>query len=176
MNRAEGMPFGPELKDPLWRWGSWLIGVVAFLGLAWLATLGGIDLIGFYWFVALVLGVLFSLRTGRAWQRGERPERHFAKVIQPTVDVKGQAGSTYVLMEPARSSKKVKPREFGPLWWTLYSIVVRAPVALGDVVLTLGWRLLGGLGNGGGSAALARFQMDRIDHPERVPPPDRDIF
>jgi len=49
-------------------------------------------------------------------------------------------------------------------------------VALGDVVLTVAWRLLGGFRNGSSSAALARFQMDRADNSERLPPPDQDVF
>jgi len=176
VNRLEPMPFGPDLKDPLWRWGAFLVGVDSFIALLALATLGGIWLIGWWWFVALVLGVLFSLRTGRAWRGGERPAASFSKVIQPTVDVKGQAGSTYVLLEPARAAKRVRPREFGPLWWALYSLFIRAPVALGDVVLTLAWRAFGGFGSAGSAALQQSVQLERIDHPERLPPPDRDTF
>jgi len=176
VNRVEGMPFGPEFKDPMWRWASFLVGVDTFIALLALATLGGIMLMGFWWFLTLVLGILLSWRSGKAWRDGIQPERHFAKVIQPTVDVKGQQGSTYVLLEPARGSKGVRPREFGPFWWSLYSVFVRAPVALGDVVLTVAWRLLGGFRNGSSSAALARFQMDRADNSERLPPPDQDVF
>jgi hypothetical protein len=170
------MPFGPDLKDPLWRWGAFLIGVDSFIALLAIATLGGIMLIGWWWFVALVLGLLFSMRTGRAWGQGERPAASFTRAIQPTVDVKGQAGSTYVLMEPARASKKVRPREFGPLWWTLYSVVVRAPVALGDVVLTLLWRAFGGLGGSGSESLQRSMQLERIDQAESMPQPDRDTF
>lgn len=147
MNRGAPLPFGPQVKDPLWRWGSWAVGLVAFFALAWVATLGGIGVFWHMWsLVLLAFGVAMSFRTGRAWQQGERVERHFAKEVHPTVDVKGQPGSTYILMEPARGGGRVKPESFSPFWWALYSIVVRAPVALGDVVLTLAWRTLGGLG------------------------------
>lgn len=176
MNRLEAIPFGPDLKDPLWRWGAFLIGVDSFIALLALATLGGIWLIGWWWFFALILGFLFSLRSGRAWARGERLAVSFNRAVQPTVDVKGQAGSTYVLLEPARATKRVRPREFGPLWWSLYSIFVRAPVALGDVVLTLVWRLFSGMGSAGASPVPQSVQFDRTDHPESLPPPDRDTF
>jgi hypothetical protein len=92
------------------------------------------------------------------------------------VDVKGQAGSTYVLLEPARGSKRVRPREFGPVMWALYSVFVRAPVALGDVVLTLIWRAFGGLGSAVSGALQRSVQLERIDHAEQLPPPDRDTF
>lgn len=176
MSHREPLPFGPELKDPLWRWGAWAVGVVTVVALLWLATLGDVNLLlHVYTLVLLVFGVLMSMRTGRAWQRGERPERHFGKVVHPTVDVQGQPGSTYVLVEPARTGRRVRPDQLSPFWWALYSVVVRAPVALGDVTLTLGWRWLGGLGAGG--AALTRgLQMDHLDHPDRVRSPDDDAF
>ena len=176
MTRLEPMPFGPDLKDPLWRWGAFLIGVDSFVALLALATLGGIWLIGWWWFVALVFGLLFSLRTGRAWGRGERLAVSFSRAVQPTVDVKGQAGSTYVLLEPERASKRVRPREFGPVMWALYSVFVRAPVALGDVVLTLIWRAFGGVGSAGSGALQRSIQLERIDHAEQLPPPDSDTF
>ena len=176
MNRLEPMPFGPDLKDPLWRWGAFLVGVVSFIALLAIATLGGIWFIGWWWFFALVLGFLFSIRSGRAWATGERLAISVTRAVQPTVDVKGQAGSTYVLLEPARVGKRVRPREFGPLWWALYSVFVRFPVALGDVVLTLAWRLFGGAGSAGTSAVQRSIQLERIDHPETQPPPDSDTF
>ena len=122
-----------------------------------------------------IFGVLMSFRFGRAWKQGEVLERHFAKQIHPTVDVQGQPGSTYVVLEPARVGRRVRPESFSPFWWALYSILVRAPVALGDVVLTLGWRWFGGLG--GSSNALWRgFQMDQVDHPDQVRSPEDEKF
>ena len=177
MNRGEPLPFGPDFKDPLWRWGAWAVGVVAFLFLLWVATLGGVSLIWHFWTLILfIFGVLLSFRSGRAWQRGERLERHLARQIHPTVDVQGQAGSTYIVMEPVRTGRRVKPDEFGPFWWALYSIVVRAPVALGDVVLTLLWRWFGGLGGDSTGALLRGFQMDQVDHPDRVRSPEDEKF
>ncbi|HMO00043.1 MAG TPA: hypothetical protein PKD59_11570 [Miltoncostaeaceae bacterium] len=177
MNRGGPLPFGPELKDPLWRWGAWCVGLVAFLFLLWVATWGGVTLVWHMWsLVLLIFGVLMSFRFGRAYGRGEILERHFSKQIHPTVDVQGQPGSTYVVLEPARRAGKVRPEGFSPFWWALYSVVVRAPVALGDVVLTLGWRTLGGLGGGGSGALWRGFQMDSLDHPDRGRSPDDETF
>ncbi len=177
MNRGEPLPFGPQFKDPLWRWGAWPVGVVTFGALLWLATLGGIDFVmHFYSIVMLVFGVLMSMRFGRAWKRGDRPERHFARQVHPTGDVQGQAGSTYVVLEPARVARQVKPESLSPFWWALYSVLVRAPVALGDVVLTIGWRTLGGLGGSSNAALLRGFQMDRVDPSEQMPSPEDDTF
>ena len=177
MSRPGSIPFGPERKDPSWRWGSFLIGVAAFVLIAWVATLGGINLFGWWWIVAVVLGVVFSARSGLAWTRGEVQDVvSAARTVQPTVDVRGQAGSTYLLLEPAKAKgPKVRPREFGPMWWALYSVVVRAPVALGDWVLTLAWRA-GGARNASAAALRQRVQMDQIDRLEDLPDPDRERF
>jgi len=177
VNRGEPLPFGPNLKDPLWRWGAWCVGVVAFCALLWIATLGGVDLLFHVWTLVLfIFGVLMSFRFGRAWKRGETLERHFAKQVHPTVDVQGQPGSTYVLLEPARAIGRVRPEGFSPFWWALYSILVRAPVALGDVVLTLLWRWFGGLGGGGSGAMWRGFQMDQVDHPDQIRSPEDETF
>ena len=37
----------------------------------------------------------------------------------------------------------MRPRELNPGPWGLYSVVVRAPVAVGDLVLTYFWRFVG---------------------------------
>jgi predicted tellurium resistance membrane protein TerC len=153
------------------------VGLVAFFALLWIATLGGVSLLLHFWtLVLLVFGVLLSFRFGRAYGRGEPLERHFSKQIHPTVDVHGQPGSTYVLLEPARTGRRVRPEGFSPFWWALYSILVRAPVALGDIVLTIGWRTLGGLGGTGSGALWRGFQMDRIDHPDGGRSPDDETF
>jgi hypothetical protein len=176
VNGGSPIPFGPGRKDPSWRWGSFLVGVCAFVLLLWIATLGDIDFIAWWWWVALVLGILFSIRSGRAWARGVPEDVAPPRVVQPTVDVRGQAGSTYLLLEPAKAkSARVKPREFSPFWWALYSLLVRAPVHLGDYILTLGWRLTGG----GGSPLGRRLQGERIDefdHSDEFGAPDRRRF
>jgi hypothetical protein len=179
VNRAPSIPFGPERKDPPWRWGSFLIGIASFVVLAWIATLGGVNLFGFWWIVAVVLGFFFSLRSGRAWSRGEMRDLDETRKVAPTVDVRGQAGSTYLLLEPAKvRGPKVRPREFGPFWWALYSLFVRAPVALGDFVLTSIWRFTGGFWNSSGSAARAWEieQAAQVDYPSDLPDPDRERF
>ena len=141
------IPFGPEAKDPLWRWGSFAMGVVGFILLFWLMTLFGTLFLGWTRLIILiVIAIVLSLRSGRRWTLGREPERSFTKKVPPTVAIEGKPGATYVLMGPANPSKgrRVKPRELGPGWWAFYSVVVRAPVALGDVILTAIWRLVGG--------------------------------
>jgi hypothetical protein len=156
VNRAGPIPYGPDRKDPPWRWGSFLIGVASFVALAWIATLGGINLFGFWWIIAVVLGVLFSMRAGRS---------------SPWVE-EAEAPSTAPL---AAAVSRVRPREFGPVWWAVYSVVVRSPVALGDFVLTTGWRLSGGFWNGNGGRRSGS-SVDQVDHAERMPAPDRRRF
>lgn len=140
------IPYGPELKDPMWRWGSFAMGVVGFVLLYWLMTLFDTLLLGWQRIIilAIIAGIL-SLRSGRLWAAGRMPARGRAKKVSPTVAVEGKDGATYVIVEPGKGPKasKVKPEEFGPVWWALYTIVVRAPVALGDVILTTIWRLSG---------------------------------
>ena len=173
------IPFGPDHKDPPWRWGSFFVGIAGFAVLAAIATLGGIWLIGWWWIVSVVLGLMFSARSGRAWAQGRVPEVTFSKKYPPTVAVEGKAGATYVLLEGAKIPKgsKVKPREFGPVWWAAYSITVRAPVAFGDFILTIFWRFTSGLwGNSSGSPSERNIQVDQFDVPARMPPPDRDLF
>lgn len=178
MSRPTSIPLGPDRKDPPWRWGSFFIGLASFTVLAWLATVGGIDLFGWWWIVSVILGILFSLRFGNAWRRGDVPPDH-RREREPTVDVRGQAGSTYVLVEPPRGGSRggrgVRPREFGPGWWALYSIAVRAPVNLGDFVLTLAWRTFGGF-RGGGTGALARELQEQNEYAESIRRPDADTF
>jgi hypothetical protein len=143
VSRARPIPFGPEWKDPPWRWGAWMLGVVGFVALLAITTALKVNVLGWWSFVFVVLGYLLSIRSGRSWSRGRQPDRHFSpRHTTPSVDVQGQAGSTYVLVSPPRSAHGgfVRPRELSPGWWALYSVVVRAPVALGDAVLTTVWR------------------------------------
>ena len=88
------MPFGADLKDPLWRWGSFLVGVPSLVVLVWIATLGDVSLWNSWWWMWLVLGILMSLRSGRAWYRGDLAVRAATKEMVPAVEVKGQPGST----------------------------------------------------------------------------------
>lgn len=162
MIRARPIPFGPDFKDPLWRWASFLMGVATFVVLLAIATLGGVMLIGWWWFVAVILAILFSLRSGRAWARGLPPLRTFALVEERGVE------------EPRRT--QVRPREFGPFWWAVYSIFVRAPVALGDVVLTACWRLVDGLWSTSSVDPQQEIQVESFDYAAELPPPDREKF
>lgn len=137
-------------------------------------------LFDWWWFVFVIVGVLFSLRSGRAWSQGRGPDLSAQKTSHPTVAVEGKAGATYVLLEPARIPKagsKVKPREFSPGWWALYSAIVRAPVHFGDFILTIFWRFSAGLwGNTAGSPSEQGIPFDAVDAPARTRPPSDSRF
>lgn len=174
------IPFGPEHKDGPWSWGSWLVGVVGFAALIWVATFFEVWVMPAWWaFLMVVLGLLLSVPSGRAFASGRRP-RGRVKAVTPTVDVHGQAGSTYVILEPGKAAlpkSRVKPREFGPLWWALYSAVIRAPVHLGDFVLTALWRATGSVpGMNGGMNRADVEAGDAVDYPETLSRPDGQRF
>lgn len=170
------IPFGPETKDPPWRWGSFLVGVVTFVVLFEIARLGSPWLLGWWSIVFVILGYLLSARSGRAWARGVPHRQESSKKRQPTVAIEGREGATYVLLEPGKSLKpRVKPREFSPGWWALYSAVVRAPVALGDFVLTLFWRFTSSFW-ATSSATEQALQFEHPDLSSRMDSPDRDTF
>ena len=162
MIRAVRIPFGPDFKDPPWRWASFLMGVAAFVALLAIATLGGIWLIGWWWFFAIFLAIVLSLRSGRAWARGLPPQSTFAVIGERAAEA------------PRRA--QVRPREFGPFWWAVYSVFVRAPVALGDLVLTVGWRLADGLWSTSGVDSGQDLQIDELDYTSDLPQPDKDTF
>ena len=171
------IPFGPESKDPTWRWGSFAMGVVGFILLFWVMTLFETLFLGWFrLFFLVVLALLLSARSGRRWLQGREPERTFTKTVHPTVNVDGKPGSTYVFLEPAKGggrAAKVKPRDFGPLWWTLYTVVVRAPVALGDVMLTTFWRLLGGRWQAQSGTGAPSVTSEDFDYSAELPRTDR---
>lgn len=180
MTHPEPIPFGPETKDAQWRWGAFLVGIAAFAALVWIATLGDIDLIGWWWVFALLLGGLFSIRSGRAWSRGEAAVPEPSHGTPTALRVSGAPGSTYVILDGGRGRHgvRVRPRELSPFWWALYSLVVRAPVALGDFVLTLAWRVTGGVGGGSGVALRRSLERDheRADLDDSFVDPDRERF
>lgn len=179
MSSASPIPYGPEHKDPAWRWGAFLIGLAGFAVILLVWSWGGINLISRWWWLSVLTGILLSVRSGRAWARGvyEEPER--TRVVPPTIEVQGQPGSTYVLMDagkPRRGGRAPRPREFSPFWWGVYTVFVRAPVALGDVILTTGWRAVDGFWSTSTASLSRQMRMDRVDHPERHAPPDRERF
>lgn len=172
------IPYGPEFKDPMWRWGSFAMGVVGFVLLYWLMTLFGTLLLGWQRIIILaIIAGLLSLRSGRLWAAGRPPERGHTRKVHPTVAVEGKAGATYVILEPGKGPKppKVEPDEFGPIWWAVYTILVRAPVALGDVILTTLWRLSGkfdasGVGRG------RNVESEDVDFLNELPDPAQRQF
>jgi predicted tellurium resistance membrane protein TerC len=156
-----------------------MVGVAGFVALVALATLNIRWVIHFWWFMFIVVGVLLSARSGRAWAQGRTPEASFTRTSQPTVAVEGKAGATYVLLEPVKAPKgsRVRPRDFSPGWWAAYSVVVRAPVAFGDFILTIFWRSTAGLwGSSGTTAAERKMQIEHVDFPDRLTAPDRESF
>jgi hypothetical protein len=144
VNRARKLPLGQDLKDLPWRIGAWFTGIWAFIILLWIFTGGSVSL--FQWWqktLLFLIGVVLSYPYVRDWRRGEAVAAK-AAVTEPSVVVEGKDSGTYVVLQLApRSSRTVRPRELNPGPWGLYSVVVRAPVAVGDLVLTYFWRLIG---------------------------------
>lgn len=172
------IPYGPQFKDPMWRWGSFAMGVVGFALLYWLMTLFSTLLLGWQRIIILaIIAGLLSLRSGRLWAAGREPERGGTKKVHPTVAVEGKAGATYVIVEPGKASRgsKVKPEEFGPVWWTLYTILVRAPVALGDAILTTLWRLSGKF-DASGVVRGRNVESEDVDFLDELPNPGQRQF
>jgi len=157
-----------------------MMGVAGFIGLLWLMTLFDVLLFG-WWrlFFLIVIALLLSVRSGRAWTMGREPDSGGTRTTHPTVAVEGKAGATYVMLEPAKAGGKaprVKPREFSPVWWALYTVVVRAPVALGDFLLTAFWRVVSGRWEAGASAGERTVPPEHFDYPSQLSPPDRERF
>ena len=141
MNRSRRLPFGPDRKDQLWRAGAWIAGVVAFLVAMWIFSGFQLQLLSWWqWALAFALGMAFSTPWAQTWRRGEAVD-HSKLQRAPTVEVLGKEGSTYVLL-PSQLGRRARPKDLGVALWGLYSVFVRAPVFVGDVVLTLAWRLL----------------------------------
>jgi hypothetical protein len=141
VNRSRRLPFGPDQKDQLWRTGAWIAGVVTILAVIWIFSGFQIHILSWWqWVLAFAVGMLFSASWAWAWRRGQAVD-HSKVQKAPTVEVLGKEGSTYVVL-PGPSGRRARPRDLDSRNWGLYSIFVRAPVFLGDVALTLAWRLL----------------------------------
>ena len=172
MSQSRKLPLGQDLKDLPWRIGAWFVGVWTFIVLLWIFTAGAVSLLQ-WWQKALLflIGVVMSYPYVRDWKRGEADVPR-AAVTEPAVVVEGKDTGTYVVLQMGpRYGRTVRPRELNPGPWGLYSVVVRAPVAVGDLVLTYFWRIVGsvsgysqGSGRWGNSAASQR------------PPPDQQGF
>jgi hypothetical protein len=146
MNRSRKVPLGQDLKDLPWRIGAWFVGFLTFVILLQVFTGGSASLFGWWQRLLLFLvGVVLSYPYVRDWRRGEVIAGK-AVADEPTVAVEGKEGSTYVVLQLGqRGARTVRPRELNPGPWALYSVVVRAPVAVGDLVLTYFWRMAGQL-------------------------------
>jgi hypothetical protein len=141
LNRSRRLPFGPNQKDQLWRAGAWIAGVVALLIVIWIFSGLQLHILSWWqWALGFAAGMAFSTPWAQAWRHGHAVD-HRKLQRPPTVEVLGKEGSTYVLL-PGQTGRRARPKELGPGHWGLYSVFVRAPVFLGDVVLTLAWRLL----------------------------------
>lgn len=155
MRGSDRLPFGAEHKDHLWNGGAWLYGVFSIVLLIWLASGWNLMLFGWrFWAVFLILGFLLSMRSATAWRRGEAKPSP-TETREPTVEVIGKEGSTYVVLPNGGGRRSVRPRELEPRPWALYSLVKRLPVAAGDVTLTILWR--------------AFWKLFSIDRTPRIP-------
>ena len=171
MNRSRKVPLGQDLKDLPWRIGAWFVGIWAFIVLLWIFTGGNVSLLQ-WWQKALLfgIGVLLSYPYYRDWKRGEVVTAT-AVATEPAVAVEGKDGATYVVLQLGpRGGRTVRPRELNPGPWGLYSVFVRAPVAVGDLVLTYFWRMVGSVS--GYSQSSGRWGSGT----SLRPPPDQQGF
>jgi hypothetical protein len=172
LNRSRKVPLGQDLKDLSWRIGAWFVGFLTFVVLLQVFTGGSVSL--FQWWQRLLLfllGVVLSYPYVRDWRRGEVIAAK-AVATEPAVVVEGKDSGTYVVLQMGqRFGRTVRPRELNPVPWGLYSVVVRAPVAVGDLVLTYFWRMVGsvfGYGQSGGRWGSSSSSVR--------PPPDQQGF
>lgn len=147
MSESAEFPLPRHRKDELWQIACWPTGVIALLTFVWVFTFFKINLLtwmGWWqWLVILALIGGFSSRAPLLWARREEHVDD-DEAVTPSVNIAGQEGSTYVVVEPPRlpgqRRRGVRPRDYEPSHWTLYSALVRGPLELGNVVLTYLWR------------------------------------
>lgn len=152
---------------------------VLALAVDWIS--GDLVDVGFGRLAALLIlgGLTVSAPYGIGWLRGEH-ESVEADMPAPLERLDGAPGATYLVLNPtdapraAGVSKAVKPKELGPGWYALYTVLWRWPVIIGDALLSGLWSLAGLVWSApGGTRSTA---IDEIDRPESHPAPDRHTF
>lgn len=142
-------PLGPNKKSGPWRVGALAVGAAIILKLLdWL--LGGLFSFSFGFVLILIaVGLALSAPWGFAWLAGKVPAKPPSPEPALPTEVKGESGSTYVIVQPAqpRGSGPSGPiprwRPVGGLWGLVFTIVYDWPMFLGDALLTGFWAVAG---------------------------------
>jgi hypothetical protein len=140
------MPSGPDKKSEWWRAASAVLGYVVILEIIALVTgnlWSGLTL----WTVPLLIFVLLaSLEFGLPWLQGRtgKPKADVDWPISKSEVPDPHAGSNYVLVQthpPGGKSPKVTT--LSPGWYLLFVLFWRAPLNLGDAILSWVYQLVG---------------------------------
>jgi hypothetical protein len=115
---------------------------------------------------------------------GKAPLPPEPAVLVPQAAVQGgENGNTYVLVGPndalTRPGLARRARRLGPVAWFFYTVFWRWPLLIGDAVLTVIWRgiiRVAGVNGGPRLQDLSPRQLEEVDYPEDLRPPDRERF
>lgn len=150
MSSPPKMPTGPDDKSEWWRAASWVLGWVLILEVVALFTGHLWSRWGLLVFFALVFVVLASFEFGIDWLRKgtQLPTLShdgFKWPIDKRELPEHKAGTTYLLVQahpPVSKSKHPKIGTISPFQYVLYWALWRAPVNLGDALLSQGYQFL----------------------------------
>jgi hypothetical protein len=185
VNAGRTLQPGPWLKTPGWRGGAFLIGLtVLVLFVDWITG----DLFDVGWWgrplLVVFLGFLLSVPYGWAWMHGKAPPPPKPAVVVPQAAVQaGESGNTYVVVGPdnavTRPGLARRARDLGAIGWFFYTVFWRWPLVIGDAILTMVWRgivRISGVNGGPRVQDLSPRQLEGVEHPQDIPPPDRERF
>lgn len=164
---------GPAEKNSTWRGGSFLVGLIVLLSLlSW--VLGDfLNVSGAWGRLSLLIffGFLLSLPHGLAVVRGRHRPESPAEPMPVVREVRSDSGSTVVVFPAAPADApgaSVKSKELGTLWYVAYVVLWKAPVVVGDLVLSGVWSLLGRVPMERLSSPYGMSQAPSVDDLERA--------
>lgn len=148
MSSPPKMPTGPDDKSEWWRAASWVLGWVIVFEVVALFTGHLWSRWGLMVFFALVFVLLASFEFGIDWLRKgtQLPTLKndgFKWPIDKRELPEHKAGTTYLLVQahpPVSKSKHPKIGTVSPFQYVLYWAFWRAPVNLGDAILSQGYQ------------------------------------
>lgn len=142
---VERLPMPRHSKEELWQLACWFAGVLAVLFFLYVFTFGALNPFGlmgrWQWIVIATLLIGLSQRSPRLWNDFNLPQTDDPPTV-PAINISGPPSSTFVVLDdPRRRRRLVRPGYLDSRDWTLYSLLVRGPLELGNLVLTGFWRL-----------------------------------
>ncbi len=148
MSSAAKMPTGPDEKSEWWRAASWVLGLVIILEVVALFTGHIWSRYGLFVMLALVFVVVASFEYGIDWLRKgtQMPtlsQDGFKWPIDKRELPEPKPGTTYLMVQahpPVSKSKHPKVGTLTPAWYVLYWTFWRAPINLGDAVLSVAYQ------------------------------------